>query len=64
METQMLCEELERLESKLDEIINALENPRLTEQQRKALEDAYARMSHTISDHQKLGHDGGPCFEE
>jgi len=60
----MLCEELERLEGRLDEIITALENPGLSAQQRKALEDAYAQLSHTISDHQTFGHDGRPCFEE
>ena len=60
----MLCEELERLEGQLDEIITALETPGLGAQQRKTLEDAYAKLSHTISDHQTFGHDGGPCFEE
>lgn len=60
----MLCEELERLEGQLDEIITALEAPGLSERQRKGLENAYAKLSHTISDHQTFGHDGGPCFEE
>ncbi|HYL13755.1 MAG TPA: hypothetical protein VEV41_12010 [Terriglobales bacterium] len=60
----MLCAELEQLEAQFDEILTALENPRLTEQERKALEDAYTRLSHTIRDHQTSGHKGGPCFEE
>jgi hypothetical protein len=60
----MLCAELEQLEAQLNDIIAALENPRLTEHERQALEKAYAQMSHTISNHQKSGHDGAPCFEE
>jgi exonuclease VII small subunit len=60
----MLCAELERLEAQLNDVLAALENPKLTEQQRHALEDAYARMSHIIMDHQKSGHEGAPCFEE
>lgn len=60
----MLCEELERLEGEFDEIVTALEAPTLTDDQKKALEDLYANLSHTIRDHQKFGHKGGPCFEE
>jgi len=60
----MLCAELERLEAQLNDVLAALENPKLTKQQRLALEDAYARMSHIITDHQKSGHEGAPCFEE
>jgi hypothetical protein len=60
----MLCEELERLEGRLDDIVTALETLGLSAQQRKALEEAYAQLSHTISDHRQSGHDGGPCFEE
>ena len=60
----MLCEELERLEGRLDDIITALEALGLTAQQRKELEEAYAKLSHVISDHQTSGHDGGPCCEE
>jgi len=60
----MLCAELEELEAKLNDIIAALENPSLTEQQRQELEKAYAQMSHIIGDHQKFGHEGAPCFEE
>jgi exonuclease VII small subunit len=60
----MLCAELEELEAKLNDIIAALENPRLTEQHRQELEKAYAQMSHIIGDHQKFGHHGAPCFEE
>ena len=60
----MLCAELERLEAQLTEIIVALENPDLTDQQRTELEKTYAQMSHVIGDHQKFGHEGAPCFEE
>ena len=60
----MLCAELEKLEAEFDDILSALDNPNLTEQEKQALRDAYIRMSHTISDHQKSGHEGGPCFEE
>lgn len=60
----MLCAELERLESELDEIITALEKEDLTKEERQALQDTYARMSHTIKDHQTSGHRGGPCYEE
>jgi hypothetical protein len=60
----MLCEELELLEGQFDEIVTALEDPTLTDDQRKALEKAYAELSHTIKDHQTAGHKGGPCFEE
>jgi len=60
----MLCAELEGLEAQLNEIIVALENPKLTEQQRRTLEEAYAQMSHLISEHQRSGHKGTPCFEE
>ena len=60
----MLCAELERMEAQFDDILTALENPSLTEQERRSLQEAYARLSRTIKDHQKSGHDGGPCFEE
>ncbi len=60
----MLCAELEKLEAEFDDILSALENPNLTEQEKRDLRDAYVRMSQTISVHQKSGHDGGPCFEE
>ena len=60
----MLCEELERLEGEFDEIVTKLEDPNLTDEQRDALEKAYHRLSHNIRDHQSIGHDGGPCFEE
>lgn len=60
----MLCAELEQFEAELDDIVTALENPSLTEEQRKVLESAYARISRTITNHQEFGHDGGPCFEE
>lgn len=60
----MICAQLEELEAQLDEIITALENPHLTDEQKKALEREYAQLSHLIHDHQSGGHDGGPCFEE
>jgi hypothetical protein len=60
----MLCAELEELEAEFDDILTALENPRLTEQERRSLQAAYSRLSCTIKDHQKYGHEGGPCFEE
>ena len=60
----MLCAELEELEAEFDDILTALENPDLTEQERRSLQTAYSRLSGIIRDHQKHGHDGGPCFEE
>ena len=60
----MLCTELEYLEAQFDDVLTALENPNLTEQERRSLQEAYSRLSHTIKDHQTSGHDGGPCFEE
>ena len=60
----MLCAELEQLEAEFDDILTALENPELTEGEKKELEAAYARISHSISDHRKAGHGGGPCYEE
>ena len=60
----MLCAELERMESEFDDLIAALENPNLTEEQKQELQRAYARLSRTIKDHQLKGHHGGPCCEE
>ena len=60
----MLCAELEELEGEFEEILTALENPDLTEQEKRSLQAAYSRLSRTITDHQKRGHNGGPCFEE
>jgi len=60
----MLCAELERMEAELDDILTALENPNLTERERKSLQDAYTRLSHSMKDHQTSGHQGHPCFEE
>ncbi len=60
----MLCAELERLQAQLTDIIVELENPDLTDEQKKSLEECYAQMSHMISDHQTFGHKGAPCFEE
>ena len=60
----MLCEELELLEGQFDEIVTALEDPTLTDDQRKVLEKSYAELSHVIKEHQAVGHRGSPCFEE
>ena len=60
----MLCAELEELEAEFDDILTALENPHLTERERRSLQVAYSRLSRTIRDHQVHGHEGGPCFEE
>jgi len=60
----MLCAELEELEAEFDEILTALENPDLTEEGRRSLQAQRSRLSGIIKDHQKDGHDGGPCFEE
>ena len=60
----MLCAELEHLEAEFDDIVTALENPDLTEREKQLLQEAYSRLSRTITDHQKHGHEGGPCFEE
>jgi hypothetical protein len=60
----MLCAELEELEAEFDKIDAALENPKLTEEERLALLKARDQMSRTIKDHQTSGHKGSPCFEE
>jgi hypothetical protein len=60
----MLCAELERMEGQFDDILTALENPNLTEEERRSLQDAYVRLSRIIRGHQKSGHEGSPCFEE
>lgn len=60
----MICAELEHLEAELDDLITALENPRLGEAERAALEIAYERLSQRITRHQDGGHAGSPCYEE
>jgi hypothetical protein len=60
----MLCAELEGMEAQFDDILTALENPNLTEEERRSLQDAYVQLSRTIHNHHNHGHDGGPCFEE
>ncbi len=60
----MLCAELEKLEGEFDDILTALENPNLTEQEKQDLRAAYDRMSRAIRNHQQSGHAGGPCYEE
>jgi hypothetical protein len=60
----VLCAELEDLEAQLDELITALENPELQDQERRRLEDDYDHLTHLIRDHQVAGHSGKPCFEE
>ena len=63
-EVDMLCAELEELEAQFEDIVTALENPDLTEEERRSLLKARDQMSRTIKDHQTFGHKGGPCFEE
>ncbi len=60
----MICDELERLEGEFDDIVIALEDPELTDEEKASLEKEYARLSHVINDHRMAGHRGGPCFEE
>ncbi len=60
----MICEQLERLEGELDDIITKLEEGNLNEAERKRLEAEYSLKSRTISEHQKHGHRGAPCPEE
>lgn len=60
----MLCAELEELEAQYDHIVSALENPKLTAEERLVLQRARDQLSRTIKDHQTFGHKGGPCFEE
>ncbi len=60
----MLCAELEEMEAEFNEIVVALENPNVTEEEKQSLQAAYVRLSRIIQKHQKSGHDGGPCFEE
>jgi hypothetical protein len=64
MEVEMLCAELERLESEFDEIVAALEVLSLPEWRRKELEDAYVQIAREIRTHQAGGHQGRPCFEQ
>jgi hypothetical protein len=60
----MLCAELEQMEAQFDDILTALEDPNLTEEERRSLQEAYVRLSLTIQGHQRSGHEGRPCFEE
>jgi len=60
----MLCAELEELEAQFDDILTALENPKLTDRERQSLQEAYSRISRIIQEHQKLGHGGHPCYGE
>ena len=60
----MLCAELEELEAQFDDILTALENPKLTDRERRSLQEAYSRISRAIQEHQKEGHGGNPCYEE
>jgi len=64
MEVAMLCEELERLEAEFDDIVSAMEEPTLTEEDRQSLQKAYSRLSRVIEKHHKSGHQGEPCFED
>ncbi len=60
----MICAELEKLEGQLDDIITELEKSDLEPWKKRELESAYVQLSHSIMEHQKKGHGGGPCFEE
>jgi len=60
----MLCAEFEELEAQFDDIITALEDPKLTELERQGLLKTRDELSRSITDHQMFGHKGGPCFEE
>jgi len=60
----MLCEKLERMESRLIGIRTAQREPTLTNSQREALESAEGEMIMTIKEHQSSGHDGKACFGE
>jgi hypothetical protein len=60
----MICAELEGLEEQYDHIVAALENPDLTEDERRVLLNARDQLSRVIKEHQMFGHKGGPCFEE
>jgi hypothetical protein len=44
--------------------VTALENPDLTEREKRLLQEAYSRLSRTIKKHQKHGHGGGAYLEE
>ena len=59
----MLCADMEKLESELDDIVIALENPQLTVVERAALELAYERLSLRMWKHHESGHRGSPCYE-
>ncbi len=59
----MLCAELEHLESQLDDIITALEEPDLPPRERENLERAYTELVHVMEKHRSSGHGGEPCFE-
>ncbi len=61
---QMLCAELEKLEGELDDVITELEREDLSSADRKKLEIKYSELSKLIGQHQRAGHQGGPCFEE
>jgi hypothetical protein len=60
----MLCAELEQLEEQYDHIVTALENPNLTDDERRVLLNAREQLIQAIREHQMFGHKGGPCFEE
>ncbi len=60
----MLCAELERMEAQFDDLIAALEDPAITEEEKLRLRETYARLSRAIREHQQSGHDGSGCYEE
>lgn len=60
----MLCAELERLEAEFDDVVTALEDQYLTEEERRFLQGDYSRLSSVIREHHESGHEGKPCFED
>ncbi len=60
----MLCQELERLEGEFDDIVDALDDPALSQRERDELEQAYTVITGRIKRHRDGGHNGGPCYEE
>ncbi len=60
----MLCAELERMEAQFDDIVAELEDPELSEEDKRPLREAYARLRQAIREHQESGHHGGGCYEE
>jgi len=60
----MICAELEQLESELNDVVTALEKPELTLKEKSTLAAEYLRISQAITEHERSGHQGGPCYQE